>query len=58
MTSCSTALLAAKRILQTALIASRFLQLFLQKSLTSKWGLSSKVEVWNITKNKVLKLVN
>jgi len=41
-----------------ALIASRFSQLFSQESLTSKWWLSSKVEAWNFTKNKVLKLVN
>jgi len=49
MTSCSAATLAAKRTLQIALAAFRFLQLFSQKSLTCKWRLSSEVEVWNFT---------
>ena len=39
-------------------LESRYLQLFSQKSFMSKWWFSSKAEVWNFTKNKLLKLVN
>jgi len=41
-----------------AFTASRLSQALLQESFTSKWWLSSKVAVWNFTKNKLLKLVN
>jgi len=41
-----------------ALTASRFSQALSQESFTSKCWLSSNVETWNFTKNKLLKLVN
>ena len=45
MTPCSTALLAEKKYAtDLALIASRFSQVLLQESFTSKWWLSFKVE--------------
>jgi len=40
------------------LIAWTFSQALLQESLTSKLWILSKVEHWNFTKNKLLKLVN
>jgi len=58
-TSCSTAILAEKKhSADLALIASRFSQALSQESSTSKCWLSPKVETWNFTKNKLLKLVN
>jgi len=57
MTSCFTATMAAtKHTANLSLQASRFLHAFLQENFTSKWWLSSKVEAWNFTKNKLLKL--
>jgi len=56
MTSCSTAILAAKSILaDLALIASRFSQAFMQENFTSKWWIRSRVEAMNFTKYKLFK---
>jgi len=41
-----------------ALTASRFSQAHFHESYTSKWWFWSKEETWNVTKNKLLKLVN
>jgi len=57
MTSCSTAILAAKKhTADLALAVSRFSHAFLQVNFTSKWWLWSRVEARNFTKNKLLKL--
>jgi len=57
--TCSTAILAEKSIVQILHWQHwRFSQALLQGSFTSKRWLSSKAETWNVTKNKILKLVN
>ena len=59
LTSCSNCKTACnKHIADLALIASRFSQALLQENFTSKWWFWSRVQARNITKNKLLKLVN
>jgi len=55
----TTAILAEKDILQILPLKDRdFHKRSYMKLFTSKWWLSSKIEAWNFTKNKLSKFVN
>jgi len=56
--SCSAAILTAKSIRQIVLHIIEVFTSALQVSFSRKWWFSCKVEAWNFSKNKRLKLVN
>jgi len=50
--------MTAKNILQMLHLLHQDFHKRFRRKFTNKWRLSSEVEVWNLAKNKLLKLVN
>ena len=58
MTTCSTAILAEKAYCRSCTYSIKIFTSAFARNFSSKWWLAFKVETWNFTKNKLLKLVN